>query len=67
MNIAPATTAILPDCMDALAVAPIPSRAAMIASLKVGDVVTAVISRPISTSIEPECGLFSELSELVGG
>ncbi len=44
-----------------------PSRAAMIASLKVGDVVTAVISPPIATSIEPETSLFSNLSKLLGG
>jgi hypothetical protein len=44
-----------------------PSRAAVIVSLKVGDVVTAVISPPIATSIEPETTLFSNLPKLVGG
>ena len=43
-----------------------PSRAAMIATLKVGDVVTAVITPPIATSIEPETGLFSKLPDLLG-
>jgi hypothetical protein len=42
-----------------------PSRAAILPSLKVGDVVTAVISPPIATSIEPETGLFSKLSKLI--
>lgn len=43
-----------------------PSRAAMLNALKVGDVVTAVVSPQIATSIEPEPGLFRNFSKLFG-
>ena len=36
-----------------------PSRGALLSALKVGDVVTAVVSPPIATSIEPDRGLLS--------
>ena len=38
-----------------------PSRGALIPSLKIGDVVTAVVSPPIATSIKVDKGLFSRI------
>ena len=41
-----------------------PSRDALMQSLKLGDLVTAVVSPPIATAIEPERGLLGELRDL---
>jgi len=38
-----------------------PSRGAMLSSLRIGDLVTAVVSPPIATSIKPEKGFFANL------